>query len=204
MNDEAGVIVSDFSNKPRRRTNLTSSPEIWSGSEYQLAAHMFYEGLYADALEIVESIRRRHDGERRNPWNELECGHHYARALAAWSCVLALSGFDYEASKEIVTLAPRMQGNLVRGFWSVPTGWGSFEKNASASSLELRISPTRGHLACRQMRLPSPSTAPRSVSVHLKSAPVKANISVEGKYSIVQMSGSQIISRENPLRVVLG
>lgn len=204
VNDEAGVIVSDFSNKPRRRTNLTSSPEIWSGSEYQLAAHMFYEGLYADALEIVESIRRRHDGERRNPWNELECGHHYARALAAWSCVLALSGFDYEASKEIVTLAPRMQGNLVRGFWSVPTGWGSFEKNASASSLELRISPTRGHLACRQMRLPSPSTAPRSVSVHLKSAPVKANISVEGKYSIVQMSGSQIISRENPLRVVLG
>jgi len=203
LNDEKGVIVCDYANRPRRPLNLTSSPEIFSGSEYQLAAHMFFEGMHSEALEIVESIRRRHDGERRNPWNELECGHHYARALAAWSCVLALSGFGYEAGKEEVTLAPRMGGNVVRGFWCVPTGWGFFEKETSASSLELRISPTRGRLTCRQIRLPSLSTVPRSASVQLKSTPVNADIRVEGKDLLIQMSGSQVISRENPLHVVL-
>jgi hypothetical protein len=48
-------------------------------------------------LEIIMAIRARYDGLKRNPFNEAECGHHYARAMASWAAILALSGFEYSA-----------------------------------------------------------------------------------------------------------
>jgi hypothetical protein len=44
---------------------------------------MLPAGLAAEGVEGISSTRRRYDGERRNPWDEAECGHHYARAMAA-------------------------------------------------------------------------------------------------------------------------
>ena len=45
-----------------------------------------YDGLVDEGLEIVRAVRARHDGARRNPWNEVECGNHYARSLATGPC----------------------------------------------------------------------------------------------------------------------
>ena len=45
----------------------------------------------------MKGVRDRYDGKRRNPWNEVECGSHYARALSVWSVLLALSGYHYSA-----------------------------------------------------------------------------------------------------------
>ena len=74
--------------------------EAWTGLEYQAAATMIYAGMVREGVEAFENSRRRYDGERRNPWDEAECGHHYARAMSAWSGVLALSGFRYHARGE--------------------------------------------------------------------------------------------------------
>ena len=60
---------------------------------------MIYAGLVAEGIECVGNIRARYDGERRNPWDEAECGSHYARAMAAWSVVLAISGFRYDGPR---------------------------------------------------------------------------------------------------------
>jgi hypothetical protein len=62
-----------------------------------VAAHLIYEGLVMEGLAITKAVRDRYDGERRNPWNEVECGSHYARALASWSLLLGLSGYEYSA-----------------------------------------------------------------------------------------------------------
>ena len=32
---------------------------------------------------------------------EAECGHHYARAMASWAAVLALSGFRYHGGRRV-------------------------------------------------------------------------------------------------------
>ena len=53
-----------------------------------------------ESVELIENIRRRYDGERRNPWDEAECGHHYARAMSSWSAVMALGGFQYHAAEK--------------------------------------------------------------------------------------------------------
>ena len=66
--------------------------EVWTGSEYQVAAHCLMEGLHEEGLRILEALRGRYDGRRRNPYNEIECGDHYARAMAGWSVLEALGG----------------------------------------------------------------------------------------------------------------
>ena len=66
------------------------SDEVWTGIEYQVAGHMIYEGMIEEAYAIIKGARDRYDGIPeppigRNPWNEIECGGHYARAMSSWS-----------------------------------------------------------------------------------------------------------------------
>ena len=102
------------------------SDEVWTGIEYQVAAHLVYEGHVAEGLAVVRGVRDRYDGRRRNPWNEVECGSHYARALASWSVLLALSGFSWSAPERRLGFAPRVNEGDFRCFFSAGTGWGVF------------------------------------------------------------------------------
>ena len=65
--------------------------ETMTGFEYVVAALEAMNGNLAEAERIVRDIRDRYDGIKRNPFDEAECGHHYARALIAWS---VLKAFD--------------------------------------------------------------------------------------------------------------
>jgi hypothetical protein len=58
---------------------------------------MIYEGMTEEAMRTIVNVRNRYDGNKRNPFNEVECGNHYARTMASWSTILALSGFHYAA-----------------------------------------------------------------------------------------------------------
>src|SRR5204863_448234 len=79
-----------------------------TGIEYAVAALLIYEGEVDAGLEIVGAVRARHDGVHRNPWDEFECGHHYARALSSWSVLLALQGYHYSAPQGLLRFAPRV------------------------------------------------------------------------------------------------
>ena len=63
--------------------------ENMTGFEYVVAANLAQRGRFAEAEKVVRDIRSRYDGRKRNPFDEAECGHHYARALAAWSVLKA-------------------------------------------------------------------------------------------------------------------
>ncbi len=66
--------------------------EVWTGIEYMSASHLIMHGLVEEGLDIVRAARDRHDGSRRNPWNDIECGSYYARSMSAWQLVNAWSG----------------------------------------------------------------------------------------------------------------
>ena len=75
---------------------------------------------------MIADIRARYDGQRRNPFDEAECGHHYARAMASWGAVLALTGFHYDGRTGVMRFAPRTPG-VRRIFWSTGDAFGTFD-----------------------------------------------------------------------------
>lgn len=105
-----------------------------TGIEYQVAAHLMYEGFLKEGLSIVKDLRERHDGLRRNPWDEPECEHHYVRAMASWSLLLALSGYSFNALKKSLGFNPRINSKNFRCFFSTNTGWGEFSQKIGQNS----------------------------------------------------------------------
>jgi uncharacterized protein (DUF608 family) len=142
LNDESAMVICDYARSPRPRIPFPYYAEVMTGFEHSAAALMIYSGMMAEGLECIGNIRSRYDGEKRNPWDEAECGHHYARAMAAWTSLVALSGFAYDGVNATVRIAPRVPHLEFRCFWSTGTGWGTFSyapsgKGGTLLSLEV-------------------------------------------------------------------
>ena len=89
LGDEQGLLVCTFPHGNRPRRPFPYAMEVWTGLEYTAAIGLLVEGDRAAAERIVTDVRDRYDGRRRNPFNEVECGHHYVRSMAAWGLVEA-------------------------------------------------------------------------------------------------------------------
>jgi hypothetical protein len=137
VNDEAALIICDYAKGNRPRIPFPYWAEVMTGFEYAAAAHMLYAGMTQEGIECIENIRARYDGQRRNPWNEAECGHHYARAMAAWSGLLALSGFRYHGGTKAAEFLPRWKAQPFRSIWFTATGWGTFSQNGAVTSIHV-------------------------------------------------------------------
>ncbi|MBR1921909.1 MAG: hypothetical protein IJ829_07925, partial [Kiritimatiellae bacterium] len=86
--EESGLMMGSWP-RGRIRRPFPYFGEVMTGFEYVAAAEMIFQGMDADALKVVKAIRDRHDGLKRNPFSEPECGHNYARSMASWNCLLA-------------------------------------------------------------------------------------------------------------------
>ena len=86
--DEAGLLMGSWPHG-RLEVPFPYFAEVMTGFEYVAAAEMIFQNMDEEALKIVRAVRARHDGYKRNPFNEPECGHNYARSMASWNCLLA-------------------------------------------------------------------------------------------------------------------
>ena len=101
LGDEAALLMASYP-KSRPVNPFPYFTEVMTGFEYTAAVGMLYEGQIQDGLKCITNIRNRYDGRKRSPFDEAECGHHYGRAMASWSALLALTGFHYSGvTKEI-------------------------------------------------------------------------------------------------------
>ena len=130
--DEAGMLMASWP-KGRLEVPFPYFNESMTGFEYCAAVGMIYEGMTADGLKCIRSIRNRFDGAKRNPFSEPECGHHYARSMASWSAVLALSGFHYSG----VDKSMEMTSADGRWFWSNGSAWGVLSNSDGKATLEV-------------------------------------------------------------------
>jgi uncharacterized protein (DUF608 family) len=126
LNDEAGLVLCSWPRGGKPRYPFPYVDEVFTGIEYQVGAHLIYEGMVEEGLTLVRCARERYDGERRNPWDELECGHHYVRAMSSWSLLLALSGYHYSAPARSLSFAPRLRPEDFRCFFTAGEAWGSY------------------------------------------------------------------------------
>jgi uncharacterized protein (DUF608 family) len=130
LNDEAGLLLCSWPHGGRPKFPFVYSDEVWTGIEYQVAAHLIYEGRTKEGLKIIKAVQDRHDGIKRNPWNEVECGNHYARSMASWAVLLAMSGFHCDLGKSEMSFAPRLEPSqdTFTTFWSTSKGWGIYNQ----------------------------------------------------------------------------
>lgn len=140
LNDEEGLIICTWPDQETKPTiPLTYNTETMTGFEYQAACHMIQEGLVEEGLKVVAAIRKRYDGERRNPWNEIECGSNYARSMASYSLLLAFSGYQYDGVKKHIQFAPIKQDSeqAFSCFFSCGSGWGQMREEQDRFILEV-------------------------------------------------------------------
>jgi len=155
---DKGLIICTWPKGGRPGHVMLYSDEVWTGIEYQVAAHMVYEGLVEEGLAIVKAARDRYDGVPRppigrNPWNEIECGGHYARAMSSWSLLLALSGWFYDGPRRLLRLQPRYRPEDFRCFWSGPEGWGNISQKIQAGRQTTDIMVRSGRLRVKRLEL---------------------------------------------------
>jgi hypothetical protein len=108
---------------------------------------MLYEGMVDEGLAILRAIHERYDGTRHNPWNEIECGDHYARGLASWGCLLAATGFAYDGPAGMLEFAPRLSADDFRAFFTGAAGWGHLVQRRDEHEQRNRIELRWGSLA---------------------------------------------------------
>ena len=149
MGKEAGLIMASWPNG-RLKVPFPYFSESMSGFEYTAAVGMIYEGQIANGLKCIKAIRDRFDGLKRNPFDEPECGHHYARAMASWSAVLALSGFHYSGVEKSIVFTS-VPGTY---FWSNGYAWGTCKIENSKASLTV----LKGSLALSKLSLSNSKT----------------------------------------------
>lgn len=147
LGDESALLMASYP-KDRPDNPFSYFTEVMTGFEYTAAIGMIYEGLVDEGLACIRDIRDRYDGRRRNPFDEAECGHHYARAMAAWAAHLALTGFHYSAVTRTMAFTDRPG----RHFWSTGYAWGVCTVSRNGEQLQAELSVLHGNLQLSGLR----------------------------------------------------
>ena len=124
LGKDGGLLVCTWPKGSPRSLPLPYSDEVWTGAEYAAASHLMMMGCVEEGLEIVRTARDRYDGRVRNPFNEYECGHWYARAMSSYGLLQGLTGVRYDAGEHTLYLEPKISGDF-RCFLCTTTGYGA-------------------------------------------------------------------------------
>ena len=154
--------------------------EIWTGIEYQVAGNMVWDGLLTEALAICRAVHERYHPSKHNPWNEIECGDHYARGMASYGVFLALCGFEYDGPHGRLGFAPRITPQDFKAAFTVAEGWGTYSQNCTAQGSRFEIAVRWGQLSVKTLALPTAAGAKqKAVKVPLEMKEIPAEIRVQ-------------------------
>ena len=123
LGDEAGLLLCSWPHGEKPALPFVYSDEVWTGIEYQVASHLMFMGEVEKGLDIVRACRSRYQGDVRNPFDEYECGHWYARALASYALLEGMTGVRYDAYRKTLYLDPKIDGDF-ETFLCTDTGYG--------------------------------------------------------------------------------
>lgn len=173
--DDSGLLMCTWPRGERPAVPTRYADEVWSGVEYQVAAHCLREGLVDEASAVLDAVWTRHDGRRRNPFNEIECGDHYARAMAGWSVLRAITGVDYDAVTRTLTINPvrallePRDGALVLPFVAA-AAWGVVRLRPDRPDA-VEIDLMAGDLPCSQVWVDDHEIVPSSRARRVRPGP---------------------------------
>ena len=134
---EGGLVMNT---NPKNEAKPYGNNETWqlgyfhecmSGFEHQVAAHMMSEGMIDESLILTRMIHDRYHAGKRNPFNEIECSDHYARAMASYGTFISACGFEYNGPNGHIRFAPQLNPQKCKVPFTAATAWGSYEQNTN-------------------------------------------------------------------------
>lgn len=137
LNDEGAAIMCTYPEGSQKPViPISYCEEAMTGFEYALAGLLISRGFRQEGVQIVRSVRDRYDGEKRNPYNEIECGSNYARPMSSFALLPILSGLEFDLPHGYVGFSPKQTGDFCC-FFSLGTGWGRLEKHSGYAAIRL-------------------------------------------------------------------
>lgn len=127
--------------------------ECMTGFTYQAAAHMIAEGLISPALKMIRAIDERYAPHKRNPYNEVEYGNHYTRAMSSYGCFVSICGFDIEEPKGMLAFAPKYKPENFKAAFTSGASWGTFTQKRTATAQKNTLTFHYGHFTLQKLIL---------------------------------------------------
>lgn len=203
LNDEKGLILCSWPKGNKPEYPFPYSDEVWTGVEYQVAAHLIYEGFVEEGLRIVKGVRDRYDGLKRNPWDEVECGHHYARAMSSWSLLLALSGFEYSAPEKTIGFKSKIFEDEFRCFFSTGSCWGSYSRELKQGLQRNLIEVHYGVLELKTFKLVFDEPLRNPKIIHSNRGELDASWSIDRDRLTISFRETVILNAGESLEIII-
>jgi uncharacterized protein (DUF608 family) len=130
--------------------------ECMNGFEHLAAAHMIWQGMLLEGLAVERALHDRYHASKRNPWNEVECGDHYARSMASYGLFVAACGYEYHGPKGYLAFAPRLNPQDFKAAFTTAEGWGSFSQQSTGGTMTAQLDLKWGQLRLQRLKLALP------------------------------------------------
>jgi non-lysosomal glucosylceramidase len=161
--------------------------------------------MLLEGFAVTRAIHDRYHPSRRNPWTEIECGDHYARAMASYGVFLAVCGYEYHGPKAQLGFAPRLTPEDFKAAFTAAEGWGSFAQKVEAGRMTAEIVLLWGQLRLKTLSLALPPGVPAgAVQVTLDSRAVQATPTMESSRLLVTMASDLLVKAGQKLEVKVG
>ena len=185
LNDEAGTVICTYPENRKKPSNpILYYHETMTGFEYALGGLMLTQGFIQEGETIIKAVRERYDGEKRNPWNEIECGSNYARSMASFALLLIYSGFSFDMTRNYIGFKPICTGSG-NYLWSIANAYG-----------EIRFMSKKTLLFVFENEIVLSSFGLRTEKKVL-------SVSIDGKEIVFQQKGDCIYFKKQAIRKAL-
>jgi len=204
MAGEAGLIMCTWPKGDAKRVQTGFDyyfNECMNGFEYQAASHMVWEGLVMEGLAVTRAVHDRYHASRRNPWNEIECGDHYARSMASYGVFIAACGFEYHGPQAHLGFAPRVTPENFKCAFTSAQGWGSFSQKSTHGKPTVEIAVRWGQLRLKTLALVS--NGAKSAQVTLNGKALAAKPAVDGQRLLITLDAETTLHANDQLQVIV-
>ncbi len=201
---DKGLLVCSWPLGGEPRNPFPYAHEVWTGMEYEVAALMIDHGKLDNALKILKAIRDRYDGTYRNPWNEVECGDHYIRAMSSWRVFEAALGYHWNAIDKRISFLPQYENNPFQAFFITDSSWGIIKTVLSEKTVEILIKPQFGKLELKSLSIWKPEGTDHMIDeASLNGSSVKTDLEISRVDDKIELTFNEtiIISSNQELEI---
>lgn len=177
--------------------------ECMSGFEHQVAAHLMAEGMAEKSLILTRIIHDRYHAARRNPFNEIECSDHYARAMASYGTFITACGFEYHGPKGYIKFAPKLNAVDFKAPFTVAEGWGTYAQSKTGAKQNHSFELKYGKLALKEVALEKIGGSKiGAVSAMLGTSPLRVSFKPKGVVLLVAFDQKITIEKGQVLTII--